>query len=426
MWRCGMRMLGWILAASLMACSRAPAQGTEEGFVSLFNGQDLTGWDGDPRFWSVVDGALRGQTREGVLPTHNTFCIWRGGTVRNFVLKVKFRIQNGNSGIQYRCREIGKWRVAGYQAEVENSPGKVGFLYDEAARGWLVNVGDFVLIDREGRKHGLGKVADREALIKAGYYKPQDWNEYTIVCRGNHILHYLNGFPTVELIDEDPKGRALEGLIALQIHTGPPMTVEFKDIRLKRLPDTFGEAKLLFNGRDLEGWTFSSDALRGTWSVRDGVLFNLGSPAGYIRTVEDYTNYVLRMQLRHLTPGNGGVLLRIVGPDKVWPRSIEAQGQRGNLGDIWNIDQFPMKTDPDRTSGRHTRKMHPSNERPLGEWNEYEIVLDGGNLELWVNGLLQNTATDCWETPGKIGLQSEGAQMEFRNIVLIPILRGKP
>jgi hypothetical protein len=203
------------------------------------------------------------------------------------------------------------------------------------------------------------------------------------------------------------------------------MTVEFKDIRLKRLPDRYGEAKLLFNGRDLEGWTFSSENQRGVWGVRNGVLFTRGRPAGYLRTVEDYTNYVLRLQIRHVTRGNTGVLLRMVGPDKVWPRSIEAQGQKDNMGDIWNIDRFPMKTDPARTRGRRTVKMHPSNERPVGEWNQYEIVLDGGNLAIYVNGLLQNTATECWEVPGKICLQSEGAEVEFRNIVLIPLGRAR-
>jgi hypothetical protein len=410
---------GWLPAG-------AEEEAVEPGFVSLFNGRDLTGWDGDPRLWSVVDGAIRGQTTEQNPAHGNTFCIWRGGTLKNFILKIKFRIQNGNSGIQYRSREIGPWRVAGYQAEVENSPGKVGFLYDEAARGWLVNVGDFMVVDADGNKNVVGQVADREALIQAGYYKDRDWNEYTIIARGNHLIHLLNGFQTMELIDEDPKGRALEGLLALQIHAGPPMVVEFKDIRLKVLPDHFGEAKRLFNGQNLEGWTFSSDALRETWSVRDGVLVNRGQPAGYLRTTDDYTHYVLRLQLRHLTEGNSGVLLRVVGPDKVWPRSIEAQGQSGSLGDLWNIDDFPMRTDPQRTDGRHTAKQHPSNERPLGEWNQYEITLDGGDLEVQVNGLVQNTATECWETPGKIALQSEGAQVEFRNIVLIPILRDTP
>ena len=410
-------LLGMVVAC--MAASLASAAvGVEE---TVFNGKDLTGWDGDPRFWSVVDGVIRGQTTPENRAPDNTFCIWRGGKLKDFILKIKFRIQNGNSGIQYRSKDLGQWRVGGYQAEVENAQGKVGFLYDERARGWMVNVGDIMVVDKQGKKNVIGKIDDVNALIKAGYYKDKDWNEYTIVARGNHLMHTLNGFQTIEMIDEDPKGRAVEGILALQIHAGPPMTVEFKDIRVTHLPDHFGETMLLFNRENLDGWTLSSDLLKDTWGVKDGVMTNTGKPVGYIRTTQDFTNYILRLQFRHQGKGNGGVLLRMVGPDKVWPRSIEAQGQYQAAGDIWNIDKFPMKVDASRTSDRHTGKMHDSNEKPVGEWNQYEITFDRGYLELKVNDLVQNTATDCWETPGKICLQSEGSPMEFRNLVLIPI-----
>ncbi|MFQ6097585.1 MAG: family 16 glycoside hydrolase, partial [Armatimonadota bacterium] len=254
----------------------------EEGFVPIFNGKDLTGWDGDPRLWSVRDGVIRGETTEENPARGNTFCIWRGGTLRDFILKIKFRIEHGNSGIQYRSKEFGKWRISGYQAEVENTPGKVGFLYHEAGRGWLVNVGDFVVIDEQGNKNVVGKVADVEALKRAGYYKLGDWNEYIIIAQGNYLRHYLNGYPTMALIDndrltdpDDPndrKGAAREGLLALQIHAGPPMVVEFKDIRIKRLKSNYGNAIRLFNGKDLDGWVPSSDACKDTFGVRDGVI----------------------------------------------------------------------------------------------------------------------------------------------------------
>ncbi len=426
---------GWHLLVAMMigilvslACAEekpASDSNVEPGFIPIFNGKDLSGWDGDPRLWSVQDGAIRGQTTQEKAAKRNTFCIWRGGKLKNFVLKIKFRIQNGNSGIQYRSKDLGNWSVGGYQAEVCNQQGKVGFLYDEGGRGWMARVGELMVVDKDGKKHVVSKVADSNALIKAGYYKEKDWNEYTIIVRGNHFVHVLNGFQTIEMIDSDPKGRAMEGILALQIHTGPPMTVEFKDIRIKHLPDYFGEAKLLFNGKDLNGWTFSSDELKDTWSVKDGVMVNAGRPPGYIRTTDDYTNYVLRLQFRHVTKGNSGLLLRAVGEDKVWPRSIEAQGQYGDVGDIWNIGDFPARTDPQRTEGRRTAKMHESNEKPLGEWNQYEISFDGPDLEIKVNDLVQNTASECWETPGKICIQSEGSIMEYRNVVLLPIIRDK-
>ncbi|MBN1419628.1 MAG: DUF1080 domain-containing protein, partial [Planctomycetes bacterium] len=342
-----------------------------DGFRSLFNGKDLTGWDGDPRLWSVRDGAIRGETTPENRAEGNTFLIWRGGTLRDFELRLSFRIQNGNSGVQYRSQDLGSWRVSGYQAEVCNGEPQVGFLYHERGRGSLARVGEFVEIGADGTKEVVGSVADPKALVEAGYYEPKQWNEYAIRAQGNHIIHRLNGVQTIELIDGDPKGRALEGILALQIHAGPPMVVEFKDLRLRTLAGPYGGARRLFNGKDLAGWTFSGEALKDAWSVKDGILACTGRPAGYLRTTEDWTNFVLRCQFRHLTGGNGGVLLRIVGPDKVWPRSIEAQGASGRVGDIYTIDQFPLKAAEERTRGRHTRKIHPSNERALGEWNEY-------------------------------------------------------
>lgn len=186
----------------------------------------------------------------------------------------------------------------------------------------------------------------------------------------------------------------------------------------------------LFNGRDLAGWDFfladPKLALGDVWSVRDGVLRCGGEPAGYLKTRAQYESFELVVEWRFdpaRGAGNSGVLLRRVGDDKIWPKSIEAQLMSRNAGDIWNIDQFPMQVDERRTSGRRTEKQQPSNERPLGEWNRYEIVLDGGNLSLSVNGALQNTASGCEQVPGEICLQSEGAVIEFRKVTLTPIER---
>jgi hypothetical protein len=184
----------------------------------------------------------------------------------------------------------------------------------------------------------------------------------------------------------------------------------------------------LFNGENLDGWVWFTPEegvkMEDVWSVReDGVLHCKGKPVGYIRTEQDYESFVLKLQLRHIGKGNGGVLLRVQEPDKIWPKSVEAQGMYGALGDIWNIGEFQMTTDPERTKGRHTVKTGPASEKPQGEWNDYEIILDGGNLALIVNGVVQNQATDVEVVEGKIGLQSEGSEYEFRNIVLYPIER---
>lgn len=205
-------------------------------FQPIFDGKTLKGWDGDPRFWSARDGAIRGETTLAALPKGNTFLIWRGGVLKDFELKLKFRIQNGNSGVQYRSREVGKWVVAGYQAEIENKQGKVGFLYEEKGRKFLANVGEKVVVGADGKPKVVGSLGEKKAdFIGKGYYREKEWNEYRIVARGNAVQHFLNGFQTIELVDEDPARRALEGLLALQIHAGPPMVVEFKDILLKLL-----------------------------------------------------------------------------------------------------------------------------------------------------------------------------------------------
>jgi hypothetical protein len=224
--------LVFCLALSLLASA---ANAADSEFKPIFNGRDLTGWDGDPRFWSVQDGVLRGETTLAALPKGNTFLVWRGGLLKDFELRLKFRIRNGNSGVQYRSKDLGKWVVSGYQAEIENKQGKVGFLYHEKGRKYLANVGEKVVIGEDGKPRVVGELASKDDLIAKGYYKAKDWNEYRIIARGNHIEHWLNGFQTISCDDNDPAGRALEGILALQIHAGPPMLVEFKDISLKSL-----------------------------------------------------------------------------------------------------------------------------------------------------------------------------------------------
>ncbi len=393
----------------------------DEGFVSLFNGKDLSGWEGDPRLWSVEDGVIRGETTKEKRANGNTFLTWKGGKLKNFILKLKFRLEKGNSGVQYRSSVADQWRVIGYQAEVSNQLGDVGELYDEGKRSHLARVGQFTIVDDGGKPQTVGRVASKSHLKEVEYYKPGEWNEYTIIARGNHLVQYVNGYQTVEVIDNDSDKKAMEGVVALQIHGGAPMAVEYKDIRVKNFDAKYGEARRLFNGNNLDGWTTPIEGLEDAWKAKDGRLITTGRPKGYIRTEQKYTSYVLRLQFRHVTKGNGGVLLRIRGKDKVWPKSLEAQGMYGNVGDIFSIGNFPLKTDPERRRGRHTPKMHESSERPLGEWNNYEIVLDGGDMMLYVNRVLQNRARKCAQLPGYIGLQSEGSKMQFRNIVLIPI-----
>lgn len=160
------------------------------------------------------------------------------------------------------------------------------------------------------------------------------------------------------------------------------------------------------------------------WSVKDGVLCCKGRPVGYLRTKEKFENFILELQWRWpkgSQPGNSGVLLRAHGEEQVWPRGLEAQLKTENAGDVFTNLGFHVDPIPGRTEDRRTQKIHPCNEKPVGQWNDYRLVMDGDVLTIEVNGLLQNRLTGVEKTPGWILLQSEGRPIEFRKILLTPI-----
>ena len=207
--------------------------------VSLFNGRDLSGWDGDPRLWSVRHGVIRGETTAEKSTKENTFLVWKGGEVGDFDLRLTFRIVTGNSGIQYRSKLLpekdgNRWMISGYQAEIEDKPGKVGFSYQERERGHLAEVGEKAVIGEDGKPKVVGSLGYQYEI--AATYKKSDWNDYVILFRGNHLEHYLNGIQTIDLIDNDSKNAPRHGLLALQLHCGDPMWVEFKNCWLKQYP----------------------------------------------------------------------------------------------------------------------------------------------------------------------------------------------
>ena len=217
----------------------APAEPTD--MQRIFNGKDLTGWDGDPRLWSVNDGVLRGETTKEEPAKGNTFIIWTGGTMADFELRLSVRCNaTNNSGIQYRSKHIteGKvnnpWVVRGYQHEIRNQnilPSVSGFIYDEGGRrGRACLVGEKATWEPEGKKV-VGKLIDGDEY--KALFKLDDWNDIIIIAEGTHIQHYLNDRLILDFTDNDPKQALLSGILALQLHGGAPMWVEFKDIRIK-------------------------------------------------------------------------------------------------------------------------------------------------------------------------------------------------
>jgi hypothetical protein len=219
-----------------------------DGFTSIFDGTSLKGWDGDPKFWRADGGAIVGETTAENKLTENTFVIWRGGEPADFELKLEYRINATNSGIQIRSVHlppappptpdgrggiVGKWVMKGYQADIDVDNRYTGQIYEERGRTFLAMRGQYSYIPEGGGPKVLGSLQTTDDALKA-IVKQNDWNQVHIIARGNMITEILNGHVTSVLIDDDTKGRALKGLIGFQCHVGDPMKVEFRNIWLKQ------------------------------------------------------------------------------------------------------------------------------------------------------------------------------------------------
>lgn len=203
-------------------------------FEPIFNGRDLTGWQGDPEIWTVQEGAITARTTADNPLKSNTFLVWQGGDVGDFELELEYRIVGGNSGIQYRSRLIDSaaWIVGGYQADIEDGDTYSGILFEERGRGILARRGQLVELNSQGKKCEItvASSADLQAKILK-----QDWNRFKVQAQGEMLHHYINGNLMCRTRDAETGHRAGVGILALQAHVGPPMTVQFRDIRLKRL-----------------------------------------------------------------------------------------------------------------------------------------------------------------------------------------------
>ncbi len=393
------------------------------GWEVLFDGRNTECWRGfgsdsfPGKGWVVDDDSLHIEAGSGAGD------IMTRGRFGDFELRLEWKVShNANSGIMYLV------------SEDENAPWRTG--------------PEFQILDDLG--HGLDAQNLHSAGALYGLYpppahKPQkpagQWNEARVKIRNGRVEHWHNGVRVAECDLESKDwadrvkaskfapfsrfGRNERGHIALQDHGHD---VWFRKIRIRDLtPDPARKTISLFNGKNMEGWRhhFSGGGkMADTWIVEDGVMICRGSPAGYIYTDREFSDFLLRLEWRFdpvtKKAGNSGVLMRRTGRHKVWPKSLEAQLHSGNAGDFWVIDGFPVTTDPARTRGRNTKKTH-FNENPVGEWNEYEISCVGGDVILIVNGEVLNEATGANGAFGPICLQSEGAEIHFRNIAITPL-----
>jgi hypothetical protein len=267
-----------LFSLSALAVALAAHAAVEPGFKPLFNGTDLAGWQGNPKLWSVQDGTITGITGTNVdnKINHNTFLVYTNAPVGDFELRFSYKITGkGNSGVQYRSKVLRQGAfgpvVGGYQADFEGGKTYSGILYEEQGRGILAERGQKTVITealfvsdtklvtdsktgakktqvtkrevkaiseeapkakKETKIQKVGSVGDSKAIQDK--IVPEGWNDYVIIAKGNHLQHFINGMPTADVTDEQEAKAAKSGVLALQIHVGPPMQVQFKDIRIKQ------------------------------------------------------------------------------------------------------------------------------------------------------------------------------------------------
>lgn len=227
---------------------------SEVGFVQIFDGKTLTNWVGDSTYWRVEGGSLIGEVTPTTLLKRNTFIVWQGGSPADFELKVEFRIaEAGNSGINYRSEPLPDvpHALRGYQADIDGKNSYTGQNYEERGRTTLAYRGEEVIINSQDNPsdpeslranvknnawtkreitRSLGNIDSLKSVIKTG-----DWNTCHIIAKGNRLQHFINGVLMSDVMDNDTINRKMEGLLGVQVHVGPPMTVEYRNILLKQL-----------------------------------------------------------------------------------------------------------------------------------------------------------------------------------------------
>lgn len=232
----------WLGAATAGTAAESHEADTE--FELIFDGKTLEGWDGDPVYWRVENGALVGEVTPNTILQRNSWIVWRGGEVEDFELKLEYRVsEHGNSGVGYRCSMIPgePYAVRGYQADIYGGDDWTGINYEERGRTFLAMRGMKTVV-HPGRRPTLLSVFGGHADFQR-FVKKKDWNEYHIIARGNRMQHFLNGVQMNDVEDLDPVNGKRKGLLGVQVHVGPPMRIEYRNIRLKCLKSTFESAR---------------------------------------------------------------------------------------------------------------------------------------------------------------------------------------
>lgn len=212
----------------------------DEGFVSIFNGKDLDGWDGDPVYWRVENGKIVGEITPETIVDRNTFLIWREDKPSDFELKLEYRISSeGNSGINYRSVEVPgvPWALKGYQSDIDGKGQWNGQNYEERGRTFLALRGQVTRVQEGKKPEIIGTTGDKDSL--QSYVNQEEWNEVHLIIRNNIMIHMINDHVMSIVIDDDEKNRSMKGLLGVQVHVGPPMKVEYRNIRIRNLECKF-------------------------------------------------------------------------------------------------------------------------------------------------------------------------------------------
>ncbi|MDA0369808.1 MAG: DUF1080 domain-containing protein, partial [Proteobacteria bacterium] len=333
----------------------------------------------------------------------NQFMVWQGGDVADFELKLKFRVEgNGcNSGVQFRSKMREDGLAIGYQADIYQSGGYLGGVCDELHKRngpeLLSANGSRTVIDKDGKR--TQTKIDTEATFK----KWPEWNDYHIIAQGHQVILRINGVTASELIDNEEAHCDLQGILGLQLRSGEPMTVQFKDIYLKQLKQLEEGFTPLFDGKTLDGWHLMNGA---RFVVEDGVLKHKGG-LGWLRSEKQYSDFVLRLEFRFLKPKqDGGVFVRSNTEGDNWPdRKYEVQ--------IENTERMAKIFGADHDLNV---ELAQTVLKPTGEWNAYEIRLIGSKIEVLLNGEIVSKSDKLHGlTRGYIGLQGENGAQEYRN-----------
>ena len=229
-------------------------QTDKQGFIEIFNGKNLNGWEGDPSYWKVENGNLTGEVTPATILKQNSFIIWRGGAPADFELKMEYRIsKSGNSGINYRSEEVDGaiFALRGYQCDIDGANHYTGQNYEERGRTTLAYHGQTVVLnelDDTISNRPLQAFIKNNAWTKSvvtgspgnvdelnTHIKSDDWNECHLIVKGNRMQHYINGVLMSDVTDNDRQNRKLKGLIGVQVHVGPPMKIAYRHIRIKQL-----------------------------------------------------------------------------------------------------------------------------------------------------------------------------------------------